>query len=84
MEPDTVASSSSAPAPMATDIDERRKKVLTDYRKRLLESREMEAKVKERAFSFRRVVLPSTTPKLPIDTSHHVFSPSHYSVLLGL
>lgn len=40
------------PENMATAVDDRRTKVLADYRKRLLEHRELEAKVKEGGYSF--------------------------------
>ena len=47
---DIAMASSSTDTGPASGMDERRKKVLTDYRKRLLESRELEGKVKEREY----------------------------------
>jgi hypothetical protein len=49
--------------------DERRKKVLADYRKRLLDSREYEAKVKDCTFGTRKLILESRLhpPNSPIN-----------------
>lgn len=68
-----MASSSTADAGATGSMDERRKKVLTDYRKRLLESRELEGKVKERGL-FERTTASAFVAHLPVRVS--IQSPS--------